>query len=56
MARTNHSSPVDHTLHGHGLVVRHVAEDAEGDHPGQEAGPRVHEAGDHRVLGKHHQY
>ena len=27
IALTNHSSPVDHTLHGHGLVVRHVAKD-----------------------------
>ena len=41
---------VDHVLHRHPLVVSHVAEDAEGDHPSQETGAGVHEACDDGVL------
>ena len=36
-------------LHIHPLVVGHVAEDAEGDGAGQEAGGGVDQASDHRV-------
>lgn len=41
---------IDHVLHRHPLVVSHVAEDTEGDHPGQKTRPGVHEAGDNSVL------
>ena len=41
---------VDNISDRNPLVVSHVSEDAEGDHPGQETGPGVHKAGDDGVL------